>query len=61
MYLYEDHMASTLQKLVIFVFGYYNLSIPLLKHFIEDPPHKYKYLVDLIYIAWYFILCLYRS
>ena len=23
------------------IFGYCDLSIPLLKHFIEDPPHKY--------------------
>ena len=41
-------MASTFQKLVIPVFGYCNLSIPLLKHLIKDPPHKYKHLVDLI-------------
>ena len=38
MYLCKDYMASTLQKLVIPIFGYCNLSIPLLKHFIEDPP-----------------------
>ena len=48
MCLCEDYMASTLQKLVIPIFGYCNLSIPLLKHFIEDPPHRQKHLVDLI-------------
>ena len=37
MYLCKDYMASTLQKLVIPIFGYCNLSIPLLKYFIEDP------------------------
>ena len=30
-------MASTLQKLMMPIFGYCNLSIPLLKHFIEGP------------------------
>ena len=35
MYLCKDHMASTHQKLVIPIIGYYNLSIPLLKHFIK--------------------------
>ena len=34
-------MVSTLQKLLIPTFGYCDSSIPLLKHFIEDPPHKY--------------------
>ena len=34
----KDYMASTLQKLVIPTFGYCNLSIPLLKHFIKDLP-----------------------
>ena len=41
MYLFKYYMASTLQKLVISIFGYCNLSIPLLKQFIENPPHKY--------------------
>ena len=41
MYLCKDYMASTLQKLVIPIFGYYNLPIPLLKHFTKVPPHKY--------------------
>ena len=40
-------MASTLQKLLIPIFGYCNLSIPFLKHFTEDPPHKQKHLVVL--------------
>ena len=43
MYLCKDYMASTLQKMVIPIFGYCNLSIPLLKHFIKVPPHKYKH------------------
>ena len=30
-------MASTLQKLLMPIFGYCNLSISLLKHFIKDP------------------------
>ena len=34
-------MASTLHKLVISILGYCNLSMPLLKQFIENPPHKY--------------------
>ena len=32
------YMVSTLQKLVIPIFGYCDLSIPLLKHCMEDPP-----------------------
>ena len=46
MYLCKDYMASTLQKLVIPIFRSCNLSIPLLRHFIKVPPHKYKHLVD---------------
>ena len=34
-------MASMLQKLAIPIFGYCDLSIPLLMHLIKDPPHKY--------------------
>ena len=41
MYLYKGYMAFALKKFVTPIFGYCNLSIPLLKHFIEDPPHKY--------------------
>ena len=41
MYLCKDYMASTLQKLVMPIFGYYNLSISLLKHFIKVPPHMH--------------------
>ena len=41
-YLCKDYMASTLQKLMIPIFGYCNLSIPLLKHFIKDPPYAYS-------------------
>ena len=44
MYLCKHNMASTLQKLLIPIFGYYNVSIPLLKHFIKETPHKYKHL-----------------
>ena len=46
MYLCKDYMASTLQKLLIPIFRSCNLSIPLLRHFIKVPPHKYKHLVD---------------
>ena len=48
MYLCKGYMASTLQKLVIPISGYCNFTIPLLKCFIKDSPHKYKHLVDLI-------------
>ena len=51
MYLCKNYMASMLQRLVIPIFGYYNMSIPLLKHFIKDLPHKQKHYLDLINIA----------
>ena len=34
---------------------------PIVNDFITDPPYQYKHLVDLINIAWCFILCLYRG
>ena len=39
-YLCKGYMASTLQRFVIPLLGHCNLSIPLLKHFIKDPPHS---------------------
>ena len=38
-------MASTLQKLLIPIFGYSNVSIPMFIHFIKELPYKYKHVV----------------
>ena len=45
MYLCNNYMAYTLQKLEISIFGYCNLLISLLSTLLKDSPHKQKHLV----------------
>ena len=45
MYLCKGYMAYTPHKLVTPIFEQCNLSIPLLKHLIENPPHKVKFVL----------------